>query len=153
MKTFSLKKEQCQHNWYLINCEDQILGRISTEIARILQNKNTATYTPNMKRYGNHIVLINCDKIKFTGNKLKDKIYYKHTGYIGHLKETTLEEKMQKDPREVIEKSVYGMLPRCKSRKHMMRRLHIYVGNNHNHQGQTPTDITQNIMDNTGSSK
>ncbi|MEC7885995.1 MAG: 50S ribosomal protein L13 [Pseudomonadota bacterium] len=135
--TISAKKETVERNWYLIDATDKVLGRLSTEVANLLRGKNKPYYTPHVDT-GDHVVIINAEKIKVTGNKSQDKIYYKHTGYIGNLKSISFEKLQEKSPERIIEKSIKGMLPKNKLGRQMFKKLHVYKGDAHGHQGQQP---------------
>ncbi len=139
-KTTLVKKEEVERNWVLVNVDGKILGRAATCIANILRGKNKPLFTPH-EDTGDFVVVINAQKIRLTGNKLQDKIYYKHTGFRGGLKETTAEKMLQKNPTLVIEKAVYGMLPGNKMRPHLMKKLKVYAEKNHPHAAQQPKTI------------
>lgn len=140
MKTFMLKKEDVQRDWYVVDAAGKTLGRLASEIARILMGKHKPTYTPHVDN-GDFIIVVNAEKIHVTGKKLDKKIYYKHTGYMGHLKETTLREMLQKKPEEVIRLAVRGMLPKNKLRDRRMKRLKVYAGPEHPHAAQNPKPL------------
>lgn len=127
--------------WYLIDAEGKNLGRLATQIAIILKGKNKSSYAPHVDN-GDYVVVVNADKIAVTGNKLQDKIYYRHSGYMGGLKETTLGKLLEKKPTSPLEKAVSGMLPKNKLRKKMMLRLKLTQGVNHKFQSQKPETIT-----------
>ena len=135
MKTYSAKAEDIDRKWYLIDAEGEILGRLATQIATILRGKNKPTYTPSMD-LGDYVVVINAEKIKVTGNKLKGKIYRYHTSYPGGLKSVTLETLLKKKPEIVVKKAVQGMIPHTKLGRAMIKKLKIYKGNEHPHQAQ-----------------
>lgn len=135
MKTYSAKAEDIDRKWYLIDAEGEILGRLATQIATILRGKNKPTYTPSMD-LGDYVVVINAEKIKVTGNKLKGKIYRYHTSYPGGLKSVTLETLLKKKPELVVKKAVQGMIPHTKLGRAMIKKLKIYKGNEHPHQAQ-----------------
>jgi large subunit ribosomal protein L13 len=135
-----LRKEDVQRDWYVVDATGKTLGRLASEIAKILMGKHKPTYTPHVDN-GDFVVVVNAEKIFVTGKKLDKKIYYKHTGYMGHLKETTLKEMLQKKPEEVIKLAVRGMLPKNKLRKRRMKRLKVYAGPNHPHTAQNPKPI------------
>src|SRR5262249_28268125 len=126
-------------NWYIVDASDVILGRISTAIARRLMGKDKVQFSPHVLT-GDTIIVINAEKVAVTGNKLLDKKYYRHSGYPGGLTEATLEEKLVKDPRFVIEHAVKGMLPKNKLARHMLGRLHVYRGSEHPHAAQQPKE-------------
>jgi len=140
MKTFSAKADEIKREWFVIDAEDVILGRMATEIARRLRGKHKPEFTPHVDT-GDYIVVINAEKLAVTGNKMKDKIYYKHTGYIGNLKSITLEKQLQKHPEVVIETAVKGMLPKNSLGRTMYRKLKVYAGSEHPHEAQQPTTL------------
>lgn len=140
MKTFNAKSEETKHNWYVIDATDRVLGRLATEIARRLRGKHKPEYTPHVDT-GDFIVVVNTDKLHVTGNKMKDKVYYNHSGKPGHLKVTPLEKMMAKDSREVIEHAVRGMLPKNPLGRAMFRKLKLYKEAAHPHQAQQPHNL------------
>lgn len=140
MKTYSAKAEDIDRKWYLIDAEGEILGRLATQIATILRGKNKPTYTPSMD-LGDYVVVINAEKIKVSGNKLKGKIYRYHTSYPGGLKSVTLETLLKKKPELVVKKAVQGMIPHTKLGRAMIKKLKIYKGNEHPHQAQKLENI------------
>ncbi len=137
MSTFSAKPAEVEHDWYLVDASGRTLGRLATEIALRLRGKHKPTYTPHVDT-GDYIVVVNAAKIRVTGNKLKDKIYHHHTGYIGNLKSISLEDLMAKSPELVIKKAVKGMLPKNKLGAAMLRKLRVYGGPDHDHTAQQP---------------
>jgi large subunit ribosomal protein L13 len=139
-KTFMLRKEDVKRDWYIVDAAGKTLGRLATQIAKILMGKHKVTYTPHVDN-GDFVVVINADKIHVTGKKLDKKIYYRHTGYFGHLKEETLRQKLERKPEEVLFLAVRGMLPKNKLRKRMLKRLKIYAGNEHPHKAQNPKPL------------
>ena len=140
MTTVSAKKEDVVHDWYLVDAKGKTLGRLSTEIARRLRGKHKPIYTPHVDT-GDYIVVINASGIKVTGNKMKDKMYYKHTGYIGNLKSMNLKTMMNKSPERVITKSVRGMLPKTKLGNVMIKKLKVFAGSEHDHGSQQPQTL------------
>ncbi len=140
MKTFMLKKEEVKRNWYLVDASGKTLGRLASKIAVLLMGKHKKDYTPHVDN-GDFVVVINAEKIHVTGKKLEKKIYYKHTGYMGHLKETPLKDMLAKKPEEVIRLAVRGMLPKNRLRDRRMKRLKVYAGPEHPHQAQNPQKI------------
>ena len=140
MKTFMLKKEEVKRNWYLVDASGKTLGRLASKIAVLLMGKHKKDYTPHVDN-GDFVVVINAEKIHVTGKKLEKKIYYKHTGYMGHLKETPLKDMLAKKPEEVIRLAVTGMLPKNRLRDRRMKRLKVYAGPEHPHQAQNPQKI------------
>lgn len=135
MKTYSAKAEDIDRKWYLIDAEGEILGRLATQIATILRGKNKPNYTPSMD-LGDYVVVINADKIKVTGNKLKEKIYRYHTSYPGGLKSVIMGTLLKRKPELVMKKAVQGMIPHTKLGRAMIKKLKIYKGDKHPHQAQ-----------------
>jgi len=134
-KTYSLKKGEIDKAWHVIDASGQTLGRLSTEVARLLMGKHKPTYSPHLDM-GDFVIVVNAEKIRVTGKKLDDKIYYRHTGYVGGLKETTLAEMLRRKPRQVLELAVKGMLPRNKLSRHLLGHLKVYAGPDHPHEAQ-----------------
>jgi large subunit ribosomal protein L13 len=137
MKTVSIKKEDVTRNWYLVNAEDKILGRLATEVATLLRGKHKPTFTPHVDG-GDFVVVVNAEKVKLTGNKLTGKKYYWHTGYPGGIREITAEKLLQKNPTDVIFRAVRGMLPKNRLGRQMIKKLKIYAGPVHPHDAQSP---------------
>ena len=137
MKTFSAKHDEVERHWYLDDATNKTLGRLSTEIANRLRGKHKPIYTPHVDT-GDYIVVVNASKIRVTGNKMTNKIYYKHTGYIGNMKSMNLETMLEKNPERVIMKSVKGMLPKNKLGNAMLKKLRVFAGPEHNHISQKP---------------
>ncbi len=137
MKTISAKTEDVVRVWYLVDAKNKTLGRLSTEIATRLRGKHKPIYTPHVDT-GDYIVVINASEISVTGNKMKDKMYYKHTGYIGNMKSSNLETMMKKSPETVLMKSVRGMLPKTKLGNAMIKKLRVFAGPDHTHEAQSP---------------
>ncbi len=140
MKTISAKAEDVKRDWFLIDAEDKTLGRLASEVARRLRGKHKAIYTPHVDT-GDYIVVINAEKVRVTGNKTKDKMYYRHSGYMGGLKEINFEDLIQKAPEQVIEKAVKGMLPKNPLGRSMFRKLKVYAGKEHGHAAQQPQPL------------
>ena len=138
-KTYSLKKGEIDKAWHVIDADGQTLGRLSTEVARLLMGKHKPTYAPHLDM-GDYVIVVNAEKIRVTGKKLDDKIYYRHTGYVGGLKETTLGDMLRRKPHQVLEKAVKGMLPRNKLSRHLLGHLKVYAGPEHPHQAQVRGD-------------
>ncbi|MEK6576088.1 MAG: 50S ribosomal protein L13 [Nitrospirota bacterium] len=137
MKTVSIRKEDITRKWYVVDASEKILGRLASEVASILRGKHKPQFTPYLD-LGDHVVVINAGKIKMTGNKLKDKVYYHHSGYPKGLKSRTAGELMKEKPEEVVSMAIKGMLPKNKLGKAMGKKLKIYRGPEHPHQAQTP---------------
>jgi large subunit ribosomal protein L13 len=140
MKTYQSKKEEINHQWYLVNAEGKVLGRLATELVKILRGKNKPTYTPHLDT-GDFVIVVNAGKVSLTGKKMKDKIYYRHTGYPGGIKEMNAEKLLAKKPTEMIRMAVKGMLPKTSLGRQMLRKLKIYAGPNHPHEAQKPVAI------------
>lgn len=140
VRSYQAKVGEVAPNWFIIDAEGIILGRLATLVATKLSGKDKAQYSPHVLT-GDSIIVINAEKIVVTGNKSTDKKYYRHSGYPGGLTETTFAEQIQKDPRRVIEHAVRGMLPKNKLARMMMGRLHIYSGSDHPHAPQQPKEL------------
>jgi large subunit ribosomal protein L13 len=140
MKTFTATPATIKREWCVVDATDKTLGRLATELAHRLRGKHKPEFTPNMDT-GDHMVVINAEKIKVTGNKLEDKIYYHHTGYIGNLKSINLGKLLDTHPERVIQKAVKGMLPKNPLGRAMYRKLHVYAGPEHPHAAQQPTQL------------
>lgn len=137
MKTFTVRGEYTDQRWFIVDANEQILGRFSSKIASILRGKHKPVYSPN-RDLGDYVIVVNADKIRVTGNKLDQKMYYKHTGYIGHLKSTNMREMMSKKPEFVIETAIRKMLPKNILGRKMLKKLKVYTGENHPHAAQKP---------------
>ncbi len=144
MKTFVAKPADIRRDWYLIDAEGQTLGRLATEIAHRLRGKHKPQFTPNVDT-GDYIVVINAEKIRVTGNKLQDKMYHHHTGYIGNLRSISLQKLLDKAPERVIQKAVKGMLPKNALGRQMFSKLKVYAGAEHQHAAQQPVALEINV--------
>ena len=140
MTTFSAKPASVKRDWYVVDADGKTLGRLASEIARRLRGKHKPEYTPHVDT-GDYIVVINADKVKVTGNKASDKLYYRYTGYIGNLKAISFEQLLRKTPERVIELAVKGMLPRNSLGRAMFRKLKVYAGPEHKHAAQQPQQL------------
>ena len=140
MKTYQAKKEELEHQWYLVNAEGRVLGRLASGVAKILKGKHKPTYTPHLDT-GDFIIVVNAEKVSLTGKKLKDKIYYHHTGYPGGIKAVSAEKLLAKKPAEMIRMAVKGMLPKNSLGRQMLRKLKVYAGPNHPHEAQKPIPL------------
>ena len=140
MKTFTATPSTIKREWCVVDATDKTLGRLATELAFRLHGKHKPTFTPNMDT-GDHMVVINAEKIKVTGNKLEDKMYHRHTGYIGNLKSINLGKLLDQHPERVIQTAVKGMLPKNPLGRAMFRKLHVYAGPEHPHEAQQPTQL------------
>ena len=141
MKTFMASPSTIDRKWYVVDATGCTLGRLSSEVAKVLRGKNKAIFTPHIDT-GDYVIVINADKIKVTGKKLDQKIYYHHSDYVGGMKETTLREMLNKNPERVIELAVKGMLPKGPLGRQMMTKLHVYAGAEHGHEAQKPEVLT-----------
>jgi large subunit ribosomal protein L13 len=137
MRTYSAKPLEVERTWYVVDAEAQTLGRLATQIAGVLRGKGKPAYTPHVDT-GDFVIVVNAEKIQVTGNKLDQKIYYRHSGYPGGLRERTLREQLERRPEEVLRKAVRGMLPKNRLASAQLRKLKIYAGPNHPHEAQTP---------------
>ena len=141
MKTFMASPSTIDRKWYVVDATGCTLGRLSSEVAKVLRGKNKAIFTPHIDT-GDYVIVINADKIKVTGKKLDQKIYYHHSDYVGGMKETTLREMLNKKPERVIELAVKGMLPKGPLGRQMMTKLHVYAGAEHGPEAQKPEVLT-----------
>ncbi len=140
MKTFSAKKEEVQRNWYLVDAEGKVLGRLASQLARVLRGKNKPIYTPHVDT-GDFVVVINADKVQLTAKKMEQKVYYWHTGYPGSLKSINAKTLLTRKPEMILKKAVKGMLPKNPLGRKMFRKLKVYAGPNHPHQAQQPQQL------------
>ena len=141
MKTYMANPDKIERKWYVVDATDKTLGRLTSEIAKVLRGKNKPVYTPHIDT-GDYVIVVNAEKIAVTGKKLDQKIYYNHSDYVGGMKETTLRETMDKKPEKVIELAVKGMLPKGPLGRSMIKKLHVYAGPEHDHQAQKPEVLT-----------
>lgn len=140
MKTTRIKNEEIRHEWYIVDADNAVLGRLATKVATVLMGKNKVTYSPDMDN-GDGVIIVNASKIKVSGNKIEDKKYYSHSGYIGSTKEKNLEEMLEKKPELVIMNAVKRMLPKNKLGRNMLTRLKVYNTNEHPHTAQQPKEL------------
>jgi len=143
MKTFSAKPAEVRRDWFVVDATGKTLGRLSTEIARRLRGKHKPVYTPHVDT-GDYIVVVNAEKIRVTGNKLKDKMYHHHTGYIGNLKSVSLEKLLDETPERALQHAVKGMLPRGPLGRQMLTKLRVFAGPEHTHTAQQPVPLEVN---------
>ncbi len=143
MKTFSPKASEVKRDWFVVDATGKTLGRLATELAQRLRGKHKPEFTPHADM-GDFIVVVNAEKIRVTGNKLKDKMYYRYTGYIGNLKSTNLEKLLKEHPERALETAVKGMLPKNSLGRAMFRKLRVYAGPNHKHAAQQPQALEIN---------
>jgi large subunit ribosomal protein L13 len=139
-KTLSAKPHEIERTWYVVDAEGKTLGRLATEIARILRGKHKPIYTPHVDT-GDYVIVINADKVRVTGNRLDQKFYYRHSGYMGGLKAVSLRRMLETHPERVIEHAVKGMLPKNRLGRQMYKKLKVYASPNHPHQAQKPQPL------------
>ena len=140
MKTFTATPSTIERDWCLVDATNKTLGRLATEVASRLRGKHKPTYTPHMDT-GDNIIIVNAEKVKVTGNKLADKYYYHHTGYVGNLKSINLGKQLQQHPERVLETAIKGMLPKNPLGRAMFKKLHVYAGPEHPHTAQQPQPL------------
>lgn len=140
MKTFSAKPHQIERKWFVVDAQGRTLGRLATQVATVLRGKHKPIYTPHVD-CGDYVIVVNADKIHVTGQKLDDKIYYRHSNYPGGLKQVTLRRQLQTHPERVIEAAVRGMLPKNRLGRKMFKKLKVYAGPDHPHQAQQPESL------------
>ncbi len=143
MKTFNAKAETVRRDWYVVDATDKVLGRLATEVAHRLRGKHKPEYTPHVDT-GDYIVVVNAEKIRVTGRKLTDKLYHRHTGYIGNLKTIALDKLLARSPERAIEYAVKGMLPKNSLGRAMFKKLKVYAGSEHKHASQQPQTLEIN---------
>jgi large subunit ribosomal protein L13 len=136
-KTYSPKAEEIKHQWFVVDATDKILGRLASEIAQVLRGKRNPSYTPHAD-VGDHVIVINAEKIKVTGRKAEQKVYYRHTGYPGGIRSTSYSAMLEKNPERIIQKAVWGMLPHNTLGRQIYKKLRVYAGNEHRHSAQQP---------------
>lgn len=141
MKTFMASPATIDRKWYVVDATDMTLGRLASEVAKVLRGKNKPIFTPHIDT-GDNVIVINAEKIKVTGKKLDQKVYYRHSDYVGGMKETTLKEMLAKKPEQVVELAVKGMLPKGPLGRQMYTKLHVYAGPEHKHEAQKPEVLT-----------
>ncbi len=140
MKTEVAKKETVVHQWFVVDADNAVLGRLATQVANVLRGKHKPIYTPSVDT-GDFVIVLNAEKIALTGSKLTGKVYYSHTGFPGGIKSATAGELLAKKPEELIRKAVKGMLPKNKLARHMIKKLKIYTGSAHPHEAQQPRQL------------
>lgn len=140
MKTKFAKKQEVDHKWYVVDAKDEVLGRMACRIASYLRGKHKPIFTPNVDT-GDFVIVVNADRVRVTGKKLTDKMYYRHSGYIGSIKETALKDRMKNEPEKVITDAVWGMLPKNRLGRQMIKKLKVYSGAEHGHAAQKPETI------------
>ncbi|MGE3848145.1 MAG: 50S ribosomal protein L13 [Gammaproteobacteria bacterium] len=140
MKTYTATPDTIKRDWFLVDANDKVLGRVAAEVAKRLRGKHKPIFTPHMDT-GDYIVIVNAGKIRVTGNKTQDKVYYNHSGYIGGMKEITFDKLLAKSPEQVIQRAVKGMLPKGPLGRAMLRKLKIFSGPTHTHAAQQPIQL------------
>lgn len=140
MKTYSVRAKDIHREWFVVDATDKVLGRLATEVARRLRGKHKPEYTPHIDT-GDHIVVVNADKIRVTGVKMEQKVYHRHTGYPGGIRSTVLKDLLAEHPERVVETAVKGMLPKNPLGRAMFKKLHVYAGATHKHEAQQPTPL------------
>ena len=140
MKTTAVRTQDIEQKWYIMDCSGKTLGRLSVQVANILRGKNKPEYTPNAD-VGDFVVLVNAKDIKVTGKKTEDKIYYRHSGYPGGIKQISFKDQLDKDPEKIIRDSVKGMLPKNRLNRQIIKKLKVYSDGNHPHEAQNPKEI------------
>lgn len=141
MKTFMASPSTIERKWYVVDATDMTLGRLASEVAKVLRGKNKAIFTPFIDT-GDYVIVVNAEKIKVTGKKLDQKVYYRHSDYVGGMKETSLKDMLAKKPEQVIELAVKGMLPKGPLGREMYKKLYVYAGPEHKHAAQKPEVLT-----------
>ena len=141
MQTYMANPDKIERKWYVVDAEGCTLGRLASGVASVLRGKNKPQFTPHVDT-GDYVIIVNADKVKVTGKKMDQKIYYHHSDYVGGMKETTLREMMNKKPEKVIELAVKGMLPKGPLGRQMIKKLHVYAGAEHGHEAQKPEVLT-----------
>ena len=141
MNTFMASPSTIERKWYVVDATGYTLGRLAANVAAVLRGKNKPTFTPSLDT-GDYVIIVNADKVKVTGKKLDQKIYFNHSDYVGGMKDATLREKLNKKPEQVIELAVKGMLPKGPLGRQMFTKLHVYAGPDHKHEAQKPEVLT-----------
>lgn len=140
MRTFTAKREEAERHWYVVDAKNKVLGRLASELAKILRGKHKPQFTPHVDT-GDYVIVVNAEKVNLTGNKLKDKVYYSHSGYPGGIKSVTAEDLKAKKPEDLIRFAVKGMLPKNRLGRKLFKKLKVYAGGEHPHQAQQPKPI------------
>ena len=141
MKSFMAKKDEVTRRWFVVDAQGKVLGRLASRIAMVLRGKNKPQFTPHMDT-GDFVVVVNADQVRLTGRKLDQKVYYRHSGYMGGLKETPIRNLLKKKPEEILRHAVRGMLPKNSLGRHQLKKLKIYTGAEHPHEAQQPVPLT-----------
>ena len=141
MKTYMANPDKLEKKWYVVDASGMVLGRLASEVAKVLRGKNKPEFTPHVDT-GDYVIVVNAEKIRVSGKKLDQKVYYHHSGYVGGMKETTLKEMLEKHPDRVVKLAVQGMLPKGPLGREMLKKLHVYTGPEHPHAAQKPEELT-----------
>jgi len=141
MKSYMAKKDEVPRRWFVVDAQGKILGRLASRIAMVLRGKNKPEFTPHLDT-GDFVVVVNADQVTLTGKKLDQKMYYRHSGYMGGIKETSARQLLKKKPEEVLRHAVRGMLPKNSLGRHQLKKLKIYIGSEHPHESQQPVPLT-----------
>lgn len=139
-KTYTPKKREIQHRWFVVDAEGKILGRLASEIAQVLRGKRRPDFTPHLD-LGDHVIVVNADKVRVTGRKAEQKVYYRHTGYPGGIRETSYSTMLECHPERIVQKAVWGMLPHSPLGRQLFKKLRVYPGPEHNHAAQQPQPL------------
>ena len=140
MRTFTQKQEEIERNWYIVDAEGETLGRLASRIAPILKGKHKPVYTPHLD-CGDYVIIVNAEKVRVTGRKMDQKLYYRHSGYPGGLRSISLRDQLAKHPERVLQAAIRGMLPKNKLGRRMLKKLKVYAGDSHPHQAQQPRPL------------
>ena len=140
MRTFTQKQEEIERNWYIVDAEGETLGRLASRIAPILKGKHKPVYTPHLD-CGDYVIIVNAEKVRVTGRKMDQKLYYRHSGYPGGLRSISLKDQLAKRPERVLQAAIRGMLPKNKLGRRMLKKLKVYAGDSHPHQAQQPRPL------------
>ena len=140
MRTFTQKQEEIERNWYIVDAEGETLGRLASRIAPILKGKHKPVYTPHLD-CGDYVIIVNAEKVRVTGRKMDQKLYYRHSGYPGGLRSISLKDQLAKHPERVLQAAIRGMLPKNKLGRRMLKKLKVYAGDSHPHQAQQPRPL------------
>ena len=139
-KTYTPRAGEIERRWYVVDATDKVLGRLASEVAQVLRGKRKPIYTPHAD-VGDHVIVINAGKVRITGRKAEQKVYYRHTGYPGGIRQTSYGEMLEKHPERIVQKAVWGMLPHTKLGRRIFKKLRVYAGNEHRHEAQKPVPL------------
>lgn len=139
-KTYTPKKREIHHRWFVVDAEGKVLGRLASEVAQVLRGKRRPDFTPHLD-LGDHVIVVNADKVRVTGRKAEQKIYYRHTGYPGGIRETSYSAMLERHPERIVQKAVWGMLPHSALGRQLLKKLRVYPGPEHKHEAQQPQPL------------